>query len=242
MSKQKNIFLFYLILMITIAFQSVSYAQEKQNELELRLKKLEVLRQSGLFTEEELLVAKKKILENVTKPTATVFQIGGEYLVTFQELANNQHSMYDWITPGQRPFDEMSLGTMLWVIKQEGEQVNIDEYVYIENTAQDWLDFTKSGPTKQFIRKLPITKVVIDEQIARIRYSDRSRASDGSIRVDTTSFALRDNGNDGFLGEYERTIAFQGSSSGSFTGVSQGTISLVRNIEDTNSKGADLDF
>lgn len=243
MFNRKFIFLSYLILMLTLIFPAVNYAQEQQNDLESRLKQLDFLRQSGQFTEEELSAAKKKILESVTKLPATVLQIDGAYLVSFQELSNNTKSMDDLFMPGQKPLgEEMSVGTKLWVIKQEGEQVNIDEYIYIEMSMEDMMDLTKSGPTKQFVQKLPITKVVIDGQIARIRYSERSRAPDGSIMINTTSLALRDNGKDGFSGEYERTIEFHGGSLGSFPMVAKGTISLIRDIEDNNSNATDLNF
>lgn len=246
MFNRKSVLLFNFILMVTPVFPSLSQAQEAENDLEAQLKQLEVLRQSGQFTEEELTAAKEKILGGVTKSPVTGLQIDGEYLVTFQEVSSSIRGEFDWLMPRQQPFGERSFGTKLWVIKRKGEQVNVDEYVYINNlnldSLSDIMDSTKYLPTKQFVRKLPITKSVVDAQVARIQFSERSRALDGSITVDTTSLALRDNGSDGFAGEYKRTIVFQGSAAGNVPMVSQGTISLVRNIEDTNSKGADPDF
>jgi len=156
-------------------------------------------------------------------------------MVSFQKFINNTN---DLIMPGQQPFDEMTLGAKLWVIKQAGDQVAIDEYVYIA----DFMNRAESGPAKTFLRKLPIVKVVIDDEVVRIRYSERSRAPDGSIMVNTASLALRKDGNDGLAGEYERTIDFQGSSMGGPPMVSRGAVTLVRNLEDNRSRSSDLDF
>jgi len=223
-------------------------AQEMQNDIEARLEQLKKLQKTGVYSAEEIAAAKKDLLLRLTNPTPKTLQIAGEYLVRFQESEMSRYRnarLRGGALGGgldQDTFCDDQMGTKVWVLKQNGDVVQIDEYVYYQDAPCDAdLSALDGGPQKQFVRRLPITKVVVDSDVVRIRYITRFRSLDGRIAVDTTSLAVRDDGSGQLSGEYERAMSIEPAGTWDRPMVAKGNVTLLRNLED-KPRASDLEF
>ena len=204
MQLHKPIYGFVILVCLTLLLSAPAYPKDRQTDLAARLKQSQELQENSRYSAKEIAAAKRRLIQSGTA-ARTNLRIRGEYLLKFEESARSMAE--NAAAQGRMLFGvgdedtlgEAALGTKVWIIAQDGQQLEIKEYLYRNPLLSPRVQPSLDHPKKYFVRKLPIMGVLVGEDVARIRYVAKSRSFDGRIVVDTTTVALRDDGTGGLV-------------------------------------------